>query len=95
MPPAVIAVALVAVGVPAALRALLGWPHGLPAAWLASFAAVAVAQSAGELAGYRVGVLGDAQVLLAAVGATLASVGVAVVETRHRPRKRPVKSADR
>lgn len=84
MPPAVVAVALVAIGVPAALRALLGRPHGLGAAWLASLAAAAVAQSAGELAGARFGVLGDAQVLLAGIGATLASLAVAAVETRRR-----------
>lgn len=94
MPPAVIAVALVALGVPAALRALVGRPNSLAAAWLASLAAAAVAQSIGELAGSRFGVLGDAQLLLAAVGATLASVGVAAVETRRRPR-RQAKSADR
>lgn len=84
MPPAVIAVALVAIGVPAALKAVLGRPRGLPAAWLAALAAVAVAQSAGELAGSRLGVLGDAQLLLAGVGATLASLAVAAVETRRR-----------
>ena len=84
MPPAVIAVVLVAIGVPAALKALLGRPHGLRAAWLASLAAVAVAQSAGELAGSRFGVLGDAQLALAGVGATIASLAVAAVETRRR-----------
>ena len=95
MPPAVVTVALVTIGVPAALRALLGRPRGLGAAWLASLAAAAVAQSAGELAGCRIGVLGDAQVLLAGVGATLASLTVAAVETRRRPRQRSLKSADR
>ena len=84
MPPAVVAIALVAVGVPAALRALLGRPRGLPSAWLASLAAAAAAQSAGELTGSRLGVLGDAQVLLAGIGATLASLAVAAVETRRR-----------
>lgn len=87
MPPAVVAVALVAIGVPAALRALFGRPRGLGATWLASLAAAAAAQSAGELAGSRLGVLGDAQVLLAGIGATLASLAVAAVETRRRPRK--------
>lgn len=84
MPPAVVAVALVAIGVPAALKAVLGRPRGLPAAWLASLAAVLVAQSAGELAGSRFGVLGDAQLVLAGVGATIASLAVAAVETRRR-----------
>ena len=84
MPPAVVAVALVAIGVPAALTALLGRPRGLPAAWLASLAAVLVAQSAGELAGSRFDVLGDAQLVQAGVGATIASLAVAAVETRRR-----------
>ena len=84
MPPAVIVVALVAIGVPAALKAVVGRPRGLAAAWLAALTAVAVAQSAGELAGSRIGVLGDAQLLFAAVGATLASLAVAAVETRRR-----------
>ena len=84
MPPAVLVVALVAIAVPAALKAMWGRPRGLPAAWLASLAAVAVAQSAGELAGSRLGVLGDAQLLLAGLGAALASLAVAAVETRRR-----------
>lgn len=84
MPPAVLAVALVAIAIPAALKAMSGRPRGLPAAWLASLAAVAVAQSAGELAGSRLGVLGDAQLLLAGLGAALASLAVAAVETRRR-----------
>lgn len=84
MPPAVLAVALVAIAIPAALKAISGRPRGLPAAWLASLAAVTVAQSAGELAGSRLGVLGDAQLLLAGLGAALASLAVAVVETRRR-----------
>ena len=88
MPPAVIAVALFAIGVPAGLRAVFGRPRGLPAAWLASLAAVAVAQSAGELTGLRLGVLGDAQVLLAGIGATIASLAVAAVESRRRTRGR-------
>lgn len=87
MPPAVIAVALVAVAVPAALRAITGRPRGLPAAWVASLAAVAVAQAFGELAGFRTGVLGDAQVLLAAVGATLASVVTGAAEGRGGRRR--------
>lgn len=95
MPPAVLAISLVAIGVPAALRAVFGRPRGLGAAWLASLAAAAIAQSAGELAGGRFGVLGDAQLLLAGIGATLASLAVAAVESRRRPRQRSLKSADR
>ena len=83
MPPAIVAIALVAIGVPAAMRALLGRPRGLGAAWLASAAAVAVAQTIGELAGSHTGVLGDAHVLFAGLGAALATAVVAAVETRR------------
>ena len=86
MPPAVIAVLLIGLGVPAALRAILGRPRGLPGAWVASLVAVLVAQAVGELAGVRSGVAGDAQVALAILGAALASAGVALAETRRRPR---------
>ena len=86
MPPAVVAVALVGIGVPAALRAITGRPRGLLAAWLASVAAALGAQAAGELAGSRLGVLGDAQIALACLGATLASGLVAAVESRRRAR---------
>ena len=88
MPPAVIAVLLIGIGVPAALRAIAGRPRGLPGAWLAAVAAVLGAQAAGELAGVRWGVAGDAQVALAILGAALASAGVALAETRRRPRDR-------
>lgn len=84
MPPALIAVALVAIGVPAALKAAAGRPRGLLAAWIASLAAAVLAQVAGELAGSRVGVLGDAQLLLAGVGAAIASLLVAALEGRRR-----------
>ena len=80
MPPALVALGLVAVGVPAAARALLGRPRALGRAWLLAFAAVACAQAVGELAGWTAGVLGDAQLLLAAAAAALASIAVAVAE---------------
>lgn len=80
MPPALVPLALVAIGVPAALRAALGWPRSLGAAWLLALAAVAIAQAAGELTGSRIGLLGDAQLLFASVGAVLAAVGQAVAE---------------
>lgn len=80
MPPALVPLALVAIGVPAALRAALGWPRSLGPAWLLAITAVAIAQAAGELTGSRVGLLGDAQVLFAAIGALLACVGLAVAE---------------
>jgi hypothetical protein len=88
MPPAVVALGLVALGIPAALRALLGRPRGLVAAWLGAAAAAALAQAAGEIFGLRVGVVGDAQLLLAAIGATLATLAVAALEGGHRARRR-------
>jgi membrane protease YdiL (CAAX protease family) len=81
VPPAVVPLALVALGVPAALRASIGRPRSLGTAWLAAFAAVAVAQAIGELAGARVGVLGDAQVLFAAAAALVTS---ALLSLRER-----------
>ena len=80
MPPALVPLALVAIGIPAALRAALGRPRSLGAAWLLAITAVAVAQAAGELTGSRVGVLGDAQLLFASVGALLAAAGQSVAE---------------
>jgi hypothetical protein len=47
---------------------------------LLALAAVAIAQAAGELTGSRLGMLGDAQVLFAAAGALLASLGLSVAE---------------
>lgn len=82
MPPALVPLALLAIGIPASLRALFGWPRALATAWVAAVAAVAVAQVLGELTGIRAGVLGDAQLLLAGVGATLASLAVAAFERR-------------
>ena len=86
MPPAVVPLALVALGVPAALRALVGRPRALGAAWLAAVAGVAVAQAAGELTGSRVGMLGDAQLLFAAVAALLTSALLIVRERGARRR---------
>lgn len=84
MPPALIPLLLVAIGVPAALRAALGRPRSLGAAWVLAAAAVALAQAVGEIAGSRLGVLGDAQLLLAAFAALLAALAVSVVEPHHR-----------
>jgi hypothetical protein len=80
MPPALIPLAIVAIGVPAALRAALGWPRSLTRGWLLATTAVAIAQAAGELTGSRIGLLGDAQLLFATVGAALATAGLAVAE---------------
>ena len=84
VPPAVVPLLLVAIGVPAALRAVIGRPRGLGTAWLAAAAAVAVAQVIGELSGSRVGVLGDAQLLFAAIAAAVTSALLAVVERASR-----------
>jgi len=84
MPPALIPLLLVAIGVPAALRAALGRPRSLGAAWVLAAAAVALAQAVGEIAGSRLGVLGDAQLLLAAFAALLAALAVSVAEPQRR-----------
>ena len=84
MPPALIPLALVAIGVPAAMRAALGRPRALGAAWVLAAAAVALAQAVGEIAGSRLGVLGDAQLLLAAVAALVAAFAVSVAEPKRR-----------
>ena len=80
MPPALVPLLLVAIGVPAAFRAALGWPRALGRAWLLALTAVAIAQAAGELTGSRVGMLGDAQLLFAVAAAALAATGLAVAE---------------
>jgi hypothetical protein len=80
VPPALVPLALLAIGIPAALRAVLGTPRSLGRAWLLALTAVAIAQAAGELTGSRFGVLGDAQVLFAALGALLAALGLAIAE---------------
>ncbi len=84
MPPALIPLLLVAIGVPAALRAALGRPRSLGAAWMLAAAAVALAQAVGEIAGSRFGVLGDAQLLLATFAALLAAFAVSVAEPKRR-----------
>ena len=80
MPPALVPLVLVALGIPAAVRAAFGRPRGMAAAWALSFAAALLAQALGEIGGWRTGTLGEAQVLLAAVGAALATVTVASLE---------------
>jgi hypothetical protein len=80
LPPALVPLALVALGVPAAVRAVLGRPKGMAAAWILSAAAVLAAQTLGEIGGWRTGTLGEAQVLFACCGAALASLTVAVIE---------------
>jgi hypothetical protein len=84
MPPALIPLALVALGIPAALRAALGRPRSLGAAWMLAAAAVALAQAVGEISGSRVGVLGDAQLLLATLAALVAAFAVSLAEPRRK-----------
>ena len=84
MPPALIPLALLAIGVPAAMRAVLGRPRSLGAAWVLAAAAVALAQAAGEISGSRLGVLGDAHLLVAAVAAVVAAFAVSVAEPHRR-----------
>ena len=81
MPPALVPLALVALGVPAAVRAALGRPRGMVGTWVLSAAAVLAAQTIGEIAGWRTGTLGEAQVLFACAGAALASLAVVVLES--------------
>jgi hypothetical protein len=80
VPPAVVVLGLVAIGVPAGVRAAFGRPRALGHAWILAAAAAACAQALGELAGLTAGLLGDAQVLLAAVAALVAAAVVAVAE---------------
>ncbi|MBM4433729.1 MAG: hypothetical protein FJ028_01195 [Chloroflexi bacterium] len=86
MPPAVVPLLLVALGVPAAFRAAIGRPRALGTAWLAAIAASAVAQVVGELTGSRVGVLGDAHLLYAALASALTSGVLALRERAARGR---------
>lgn len=83
MPPALVPLLLLALGVPAALRAIFDRPRAMGPAWLLAVAAVLAAQTLGELFGWRTGVLGEAQLLPAAIGASLASLTVAARE-RYR-----------
>jgi hypothetical protein len=71
---------LVSLGVPAGVRALFGRPRSLGRAWLLAGALALAAQALGELAGFSLGVLGDAQLALAAGAAAVAAAIVAVAE---------------
>jgi hypothetical protein len=89
MPPALILLALLAIGVPSALRAAFGRPRFQLAAVGASAVAVLVAQALGELVRSRVAVIGDTQAGLALIGALAACALVTMVERRAgtaRPR---------
>jgi hypothetical protein len=80
VPPAILLLGLVAVGIPAGARAAFGRPRSLGKAWLLAAAAAACAQALGELAGTSLGVMGDAQLLLAVIAAAMAAGVVAVAE---------------
>jgi hypothetical protein len=80
VPPAVVVLGLVALGIPAGARAALGRPRSLGRAWLLAAALAVAAQALGELAGVSLGLLGDAQLALAVVGAGIAAAIVAVAE---------------
>jgi len=82
VPPAIVPLALIALGVPAAVRAVVGRPRLLGSAWIAAAAASLVAQVAGEAMAFRPGVVGDAQLLLAALASALATAIIALLERR-------------
>jgi hypothetical protein len=82
MPPALVPLALIAIGIPAALRAAIGRPRSLVAAWVLAASAAAVAQAVGEIFAVRAGVLGDAQLLLGTLAATVAALAVGFAERR-------------
>ena len=71
---------LVALGVPAAVRAAFGRPRALGRAWLLAGALALGAQALGELAGVSLGVLGDAQLVLAVVASGIAAAIVGIAE---------------
>lgn len=76
--------AVVAIGVPSAARALLGRPRLGLAATLASVIAVVLAQVAGDLGRWSVFVLGDTQLGPALAASAFACVVVALVEGPRR-----------
>ncbi|TMC70814.1 MAG: hypothetical protein E6J13_08650 [Chloroflexi bacterium] len=80
MPPAVVVLGLVALGVPAGVRAVFGRPRSLGRAWLLAGAFALAAQALGELGGVSLGLLGDAQLALAIGAAAVAAAIVAVAE---------------
>ena len=80
MPPAIVVLGLVALGVPAGARAAFGRPRSLGRAWLLAAALALVAQALGELGGVSLGVLGDAQLVLAAAAAGIAAAIVGIAE---------------
>ena len=82
MPPSFAVILIVAVGVPAAIRALWGRPRAIIATHIAAATAALLAQVVGEVAGWRTGVLGDAQLLVSGLAAVGAVFAVALLERR-------------
>ncbi|MDO8562548.1 MAG: hypothetical protein Q7S25_01755 [Candidatus Limnocylindria bacterium] len=82
MPPALVVILLVSLGAPAVLRALTGRPRTLVAGYVAAATAALLAQVGGEIAGWRTGVLGDAQLLVGGIAALLGALAVAALEPR-------------
>ncbi|MSQ37261.1 MAG: hypothetical protein EXR61_02965 [Chloroflexi bacterium] len=82
MPPAFAVIVIIGVGVPAAVRALVGRPRAIVASHVAAVTAALLAQVLAEVAGWRTGVLGDAQVLVSGLGALGAALAVALLERR-------------
>ncbi len=83
MPPSIILLALVAIGVPSVARAVLGRPRLSLASTLASVLAVVLAQVAGELARWSLAVVGDTQIGAALAASAFACVVVGLVEGPH------------
>ena len=71
---------LVALGVPAGIRAAFGRPRSLGRAWLLAGALALAAQALDELSGVSLGVMGDTQLVLAVVAAGIAAASVAIAE---------------
>ena len=82
MPPALVVIVLVGIGVPAIIRSAIGRPRHIVAAWIASLTAALVAQVLGEVSGGRLGVLGDAQLVAAVALCFIATVAVVALERR-------------
>lgn len=84
MPPSLVLLALVAVAVPAAARAIVGRPRLIRAALLASAVAVVIAQAIGELSRTGFGVVGDTQLAAAVIASAVGTALVALVEPRRK-----------
>jgi membrane associated rhomboid family serine protease len=83
MPPSLLLLALIAIAIPTAARALLGRPRLLLAALGTSLVGAIVAQAAGELTRVGVGVIGDTQLAAAVAGSVVGTALVMLVEPRR------------